>query len=220
MRGGRQFRVLYREFLFRMVDLEVLSAHALGDVNKLLGQFAALLLFISMLLSGAAFGFAASHMAPPARLAFTVVIEHFMIATTMLVVGLFAVLSWDSTFPDRRDVLVLAPLPVRPRTMFLAKVAAVATALSLTIVLLHGASGLIWPVAFAIQATPQTVPALTFDPTPAPVSADGMQSVLTRDLQLQMASGALAPGKGAGMAVGVWKQGEARVFAYGAGKSR
>jgi hypothetical protein len=39
-----QFRVLYREFLFRMVDLEVLSAHALGDVNKLLGQFAALLI--------------------------------------------------------------------------------------------------------------------------------------------------------------------------------
>jgi hypothetical protein len=77
----------------------------------------------------------------------------------MLVVGLFAVLSWDSTFPDRRDVMVLAPLPVRARTMFLAKVAAVATALSLTVVLLHGASGLIWPIAFAIQATPQTVPA-------------------------------------------------------------
>ena len=30
-----------------------------------------------------------------------------MIATTMLVVGLFAILSWDSTFPDRRDVMVL-----------------------------------------------------------------------------------------------------------------
>jgi len=115
----RQFRVLYREFLFRMVDLEVLSAHALGDAHKLLGQFAALLLFVSNLLSMAAFGFAGSHMAPPARLAFTVVMEHFLIATTMLVVGLFAVLSWDSTFPDRRDVLVLAPLPVRPRTIFL-----------------------------------------------------------------------------------------------------
>ena len=196
-----------------------MSAHALGDVNKLLGQFAALLLFISMLLSMAAFGFAGSHMAPPARLAFTVVIEHFMIATTMLVVGLFAVLSWDSTFPDRRDVLVLAPLPVRPLTMFLAKVAAVATALSLTIVLLHGASGLIWPLAFSIQATPQTVPALAFDPTPAPVSAGGMQSVLTRDLRQQLTSGALAPGTGAGLAIGIWKQGEARVFAYGAARA-
>ena len=168
----RQFRVLYREFLFRIVDLEILSAHALGDANKLLGQFAALLVFISMLLSMAAFTFAGSRMAPVARLAFTLVIEHFLIATTMLVVGLFAVLSWDSTFPDRRDVLVLAPLPVRARTMFLAKVAAVATALSLTVVLLHGASGLIWPLAFSIQATPQMLPAFTLDATPASVSLE------------------------------------------------
>ena len=40
-----QFRVLYREFLFRMVDLELLSPQ--GDRSKLLGQFAALLVFIS-----------------------------------------------------------------------------------------------------------------------------------------------------------------------------
>lgn len=65
------------------------------------------------------------------------VAQHFLIATTMLVVGLFAILSWDATYPDQRDVLVLAPLPVRARTMFLAKVAAVATSLGLTIVLLH-----------------------------------------------------------------------------------
>ena len=43
-----QFRVLYREFLFRMVDLELLSADALGDSNKLLGQFASLLIFVSI----------------------------------------------------------------------------------------------------------------------------------------------------------------------------
>src|SRR5258708_34355097 len=123
------------------------------------------------------FTFAGSHMAPPARLAFPLVIEHFLIATTMLVVGLFAVLSWDSTFPDRRDVLVLAPLPVHARTMFLAKVAAVATALSLTVALLHGASGIIWPIAFAMQATPQTAPALTYDPPPAQGSSAGLQSL-------------------------------------------
>jgi hypothetical protein len=144
-----QFRVLYREFLFRMVDLEVLSAHALGDVNKLLGQFAALLTLVSVGLSAAAFGFADARMSPPARLVFSMVMEHFLIATTMLVVGLFAVLSWDSTFPDRRDVLVLAPLPVRARTMFLAKVAAAATALGLTVALLHGAAGFIWPLALS-----------------------------------------------------------------------
>ena len=46
-----QFRVLYRQFLFRMVDLELLSASAQGDVNKLLGQFGSLLIFLSALFS-------------------------------------------------------------------------------------------------------------------------------------------------------------------------
>ncbi len=43
-----QFRVLYREFLFRMVDLELLSAEARGDMSKLFGQFASLLIFVSL----------------------------------------------------------------------------------------------------------------------------------------------------------------------------
>jgi hypothetical protein len=41
----RQFHVLYREFLFRMVDLEVLSAQ--GDIKQLLGQFGSILVFFS-----------------------------------------------------------------------------------------------------------------------------------------------------------------------------
>jgi hypothetical protein len=146
-----QFRVLYRQFLFRMVDLELLSAHAQGDVNKLFGQFASLLILLSLWFSVPALGVAGGRMGPAARLIFTSIAEHFLIATTMLVVGLFAVLSWDSTFPDRRDVLVLAPLPVRARTIFLAKVAAVATALSLTVATMHVFTGLAWPLAFAPQ---------------------------------------------------------------------
>src|ERR1700678_630014 len=126
-----QFRILYREFLFRMVDLELLSPQ--GDITKLLGQFAAVLIWIS---SGLALGalFTDIRRVPPQKLlGWLWGTEHFLIATTMLVVGLFAVLSWESTFLNRRDVLVLAPLPIRVRTMFLAKVAAVATALSLTV---------------------------------------------------------------------------------------
>ncbi len=143
-----QFRVLYREFLFRMVDLELLSASAKGDISKLLGQFAGLLIFLSAL-----FAFGAilldSHMPPDKLLVELRSMEHFLISTTMLVVGLFAVLSWDSMFPDRRDVLVLAPLPVRGRTLFLAKVAAVAASLSLTVAALHVVAGLSWPLIFA-----------------------------------------------------------------------
>ena len=200
-----QFRLLYREFLFRMVDLELLSAHAQGDVNKLLGQFAALLVMVSVGLAIPAMGADAIRV-PLARLFFAWSMEHFLIATTMLVVGLFAVLSWDSTFPDRRDVLVLAPLPVRARTLFLAKLAAVATALSLTVVILHAIAGLAWPLALNTAAPEQTVPTLAWDQAIPPVGAAGMQSVLGRDLR---------PPAGAGLVIGVWKHGVRRIITYG-----
>jgi CubicO group peptidase (beta-lactamase class C family) len=216
-----QFRVLYREFLFRMVDLEVLSAHADGDANKLLGQFAALLIFFSVSLSLGAIilsGPQAPGTDPSMALVFLMIAQHFLIATTMLVVGLFAVLSWDSTFPNRSDVLALGPLPVRARTIFLAKVAAVATALGLTIALLHGALGLICPLVFAARAAPATLPALTFDAARAPLAARDLQAAMDRDLTQALTTGELAPGTGAGLAIGVFKHGERRVFAYGAAK--
>jgi CubicO group peptidase (beta-lactamase class C family) len=216
-----QFRVLYRQFLFRVFDPEVLSADAQGDANKLLGQFATLLIVVSLGAALVVIGLANPH-APGNNgqlgLALSIIAQHLLIATTMLVVGLFAVLSWDATFPDRRDVLVLAPLPVRARTMFLAKVAAVASSLGLTIVLLHSAVGLISPLAFAAYAEPVTLPAFRLDPTPAPVSARDIQAVMDRDLKQQATSGGLAAGTGAGVAIGVWKHGGRRVFTYGAAK--
>jgi hypothetical protein len=141
-----QFRLLYREFLFRVVDLELLAPQ--GDIAKLLGQFGAALVFLSFALARSAV-FLDPHMAPERLLAIEWNKEHALIATTMVVVGLFGVLSWDSAFPDRRDVMVLAPLPVRARTLFFAKIAALATALSLTILALNALTGLAWPIVFA-----------------------------------------------------------------------
>jgi CubicO group peptidase (beta-lactamase class C family) len=205
-----QFRVLYREFLFRIVDLELLSADALGDSRKLLGQFAALLIFLSIFfLSFIALKVGASRMPPAIRLFEAWNAEHVLIETTMLVVGLFAVLSWDSTFPQRRDVLVLAPLPVRARTLFLAKVAAVATTLSLTVVLLHSAAGLTWPLAVgALHTGPLSMPKLGYLPATPPVDAAGLGPLLKRDL---------TPGLPIemGVVVGVVKHGERRILAYG-----
>jgi hypothetical protein len=157
-----QFRVLYHQFLSRIVDVELLAAHAQGDASTLLGQFAALLIFISLGLAMAAIGFADAKLPAAEFVIASWSAEHFLIATTMLVVGLFAVLRWESTFPDRRDVLVLAPLPVRARTLFLAKVAAAATALSLTGLALHLFAGLIWPFVLNRQT-----PAVSLESIPA-----------------------------------------------------
>ena len=142
-----QFRVLYRQFLFRIVDLELLSTQ--GETSKLLGQFASLLVFIGLFFSAAVLILAGTDMPARARLIASWGMEHSLIATSMLIVGLFAVLSWDSMLPDQRDVLVLAPLPVRASTMFLAKVSAIATGLAVTVVVFNVLPALPAPLAFA-----------------------------------------------------------------------
>src|ERR1700677_3638141 len=136
-----QFQVLYRQFLLRVVDVELLSAQ--GDPTKLLGQLAVVLITFSFVVSVPVLfmGIGGAQRMPPES-AWT--FEHFLIATTMVVAGLFSVLSWDSAFPDRRDVLILAPLPVRARTLFLAKLAALGAGLSLSMVALNGVSGLLY----------------------------------------------------------------------------
>ncbi len=143
----KEFRVLYREFLFRVVDLELLAPQ--GDIAKLLGQFAAILICLSFTLSVRAMFLSPNNLPPQMLRAVVWERENMLIATTMLAVGMFAVLSWDSAFLNRRDVMVLAPLPVRPRTLLVAKIAALATALSLTILAFNALTGLAWPMVFA-----------------------------------------------------------------------
>ena len=120
----RQFRVLYRDFLFCIVDRELLSTYAKGDASQLLLQLVALLVFLSVIFSLPVLAINPTWPAQ-VRLMFAWSVEHFLIATTMLVVGVFSVLSWDSMFPGHRDVLVLGPLPIRAHTILLAKLAAV-----------------------------------------------------------------------------------------------
>jgi CubicO group peptidase (beta-lactamase class C family) len=202
-----QFRMLYRQFLLGIIDLELLAPQ--GDTARLLGQFAALLVTVSFWILLPAVIVTGS---PPPELALLVTwtAEHFVIATTMLVVGLFAVLSWESMFPDRRDVMVLGPLPIPARTLCAAKVAAVATALSLTVLCLNLFPGVAAPFAFA---TALTMPPPGYDPALPPLSVADLKPVLDRDMT---AAGDL--GKEAGIAVGVVKRGERRVFTYGTAK--
>jgi hypothetical protein len=138
----RQFLVLYRSFLMRVIDLELLSADA--DTARLLGQFAALFARVSYL-------FTFWLVFTPGRFSkeFLWTMEHLLTATTMVVVGLFSVLCWDSIFPDKRDVLVLAPLPIRANTLFRAKLAALIAALSVSVLSLNIFSGLVWPFLFS-----------------------------------------------------------------------
>lgn len=140
----RQFRILYRDFLRRIVDLDVLSSH--GDIEKLLIQFAAMLAafnFTFLIVIGPKY-FTGN--VPSAHLRIAIRSEfEFLVATTMTVAGLFAILAWNTVLPDRRDSLILGLLPVRTRTLFFAKVAAIATSLGIAIVAVNLFTGLSFP---------------------------------------------------------------------------
>lgn len=109
----RQFVILYRDFLTRILDLELLSSR--GEIQRLLAQFAAGL---------AAFSFVSTLILIPRYLFSTLPWEHlrsltlldqdFFIATTMAIAGLFTVLAWNAILPDRRDCLILGLLPSAP----------------------------------------------------------------------------------------------------------
>ena len=137
------FKILYRQFLFRLMDVEFLAASARGDASQLFGQFAAMLVTVSLAFCYAALIFG-SHRRSPFEIW---VAEGVLIETTMLVVGIFAILNWENTFPDRRDIQILVPLPVRGRDLFTAKIAAAASALGLTVLALNCLSGFVWPFA-------------------------------------------------------------------------
>ena len=125
------------------MDVEFLAASARGDASQLFGQFAAMLVLVSLASCYAALIFGSQHWG-----AFGAwVAEGLLIELTMLVVGIFAILSWESTFPDRRDIHILVPLPVRGRDLFTAKIAAAASALGLTVLALNCLSGFVWPFA-------------------------------------------------------------------------
>ncbi|MBV8896604.1 MAG: beta-lactamase family protein [Acidobacteriaceae bacterium] len=212
----RQFRVLYRDFLRRIVDLELLSVHAHGDAATLFGQFISLLIFLTLLFSVPAVYFDGK-MAVPGQVYVIEVwtIQHFLIATTMLLAGLFAVLTWNSVFPDKHDLLILAPLPVRTRTLFLAKIAAVASALGLLILALHALAGVVWPFAFNRHVPAQTLPEFAAQPALPPASASRIEAVMNRDFESLQRSGIFAR---AGVAMGVVTHSERRIFTYGTAK--
>jgi CubicO group peptidase (beta-lactamase class C family) len=213
--ASRQRRVLYREFLFRVVDRELLSSSAKGDASQLLLQVLTLLLCVGVLASAPALFFAPGP-SPQVWLLFSWNVVHFLIAATMLVVGVFGVLGWHSIFPDQRDILVLAPLPVRAHTILLAKVAALATAVAAILLSLHVVTSVAWTLRLNVSSPPYPIPSLTSEPAMPPLEADDLQAVLDEDLAVARLTGALAPGRGTGVSIGVSTRGTRRVFAYGA----
>jgi pimeloyl-ACP methyl ester carboxylesterase/drug/metabolite transporter superfamily protein YnfA len=143
-----QFRVLFRDFLGRSIDLDVLAAG--GDAQNLLVQFAALLGAFSLVVAIEILPRYGTSRLPRSTLLVNAWLDQeFLISTTMVIAGMFAVLAWNTLSPDRRDALVLGPLPVRAGTIFRAKMAAIGTALAVSIFAVNAFTGLGFPFVLA-----------------------------------------------------------------------
>jgi hypothetical protein len=127
-----EFRVLYAHFLARVVDLEALSIEA--DIPRFIAQFAGVLILIDAFRT-LGFLFYGRPM----------LTEQSFLSGTMLIAGLVAVATWDNIFPDRRDVMILGPLPVKPRTILKAKLAASGSLLGVGVLALNLGIGLALP---------------------------------------------------------------------------
>ena len=64
---------------------------------------------------------------------------------SMVVTGLFTIIEWDALFPDRRDYYILSPLPLSPRTIFLAKACSVMGLLVLMWAALNLGTSILFP---------------------------------------------------------------------------
>ncbi len=140
-RQDTHFGVLYRVFLRRIVDIDLLSAEA--DTSKLLAQFGALFAGASLLFTAPLILVGGGLWLEDLR-----TMEHLLIATSMLLVGVFAVLAWESAFPERLDLLILGPLPVRVQTIFAAKLASLLGVIGFSLLTLNIFTGFIWPLLF------------------------------------------------------------------------
>src|SRR5215469_12886512 len=80
--------------------------------------------------------------------------EYFFVVLSMTVTGAIAVWRWDAIFPDRRDYMNLAHLPISSRTIFLANLVAVLFLVVLVAVDVNAASCVLFPmVVSASQGT-------------------------------------------------------------------
>ena len=61
----------------------------------------------------------------------------FYLGFSMIASGLLTAIAWSSLLPDHRDTLILGTLPVKPRTVVIAKLAALAGYVAIVAVSMH-----------------------------------------------------------------------------------
>src|SRR5215468_11593298 len=77
--------------------------------------------------------------------------RYVFICYSMVVMGFVMTFKWDSLFPDRRDYLILTPLPISLREFFAAKVISLCGFLLLFITAINVFSCAIVPYVYVVR---------------------------------------------------------------------
>ena len=77
--------------------------------------------------------------------------QYFFLTFSMAVTGIVTVLKWDSIFPDRRDYMNLAPLPIPTRRIFLANITAIVLIAVAFAVDVNAVSSLFFPMVVTME---------------------------------------------------------------------
>lgn len=77
--------------------------------------------------------------------------QYFFLTFSMAITGIVTVLKWDNIFPDRRDYMNLAPLPIATRRIFLANVTAIVLIAIAFAVDVNAVSSLFFPMVVTME---------------------------------------------------------------------
>lgn len=78
--------------------------------------------------------------------------QYFFLTFSMVITGIVTVLKWDSIFPDRRDYMNLAPLPIATRRIFLANITTITLIALAFAVDVNAASSILFPMDVTMEA--------------------------------------------------------------------
>jgi hypothetical protein len=155
---GAQLKNLVRHFFGRFFDSEVIATlHT--EMHLLFVQVVGLLVqpgLLKVFLSITKYSYLAWF--PVAGRNREVLIDmHFFISISMILTGFVTAFEWDTLFPDNKDYYNLTSLPIKPRTVFFAKLIALSLFLTVFHVAINGIPTLLFPcIVFAKSFTPGT----------------------------------------------------------------
>ncbi len=152
----KQLRLLTEHFFRRFFDSEMFATpHA--DMHLLFVQILALLVMPGVLKTfGAINKYFLIAMIRSTNWDQAILIDTYsFLLLSMILTGFITVFEWDALFLDDKDIYNLTPLPIKPRTLFFAKVITLLLFVAFTNLAINGVPTLLFP-GIALSASGKT----------------------------------------------------------------